>query len=140
MKKNYRLFWWKGYGCCFLLFFLFICPSPALAQKDSLQRDTKPVAADTVPKQENIKANLTKVDTTAPAVYKINPVKTLIIGMAATAANMIAINNILHNKKDLTVAEVEAANPASISGFDRLPPRSSSTRDSGWPTLSSIPE
>ncbi|HUC82711.1 MAG TPA: phosphatase PAP2 family protein [Flavisolibacter sp.] len=67
----------------------------------------------------NIKANLIKVDTTAPAVYKINPIKTAVIGLAATAANMIAINNILHNKKDLTVTEVQALRPDIVNSFDR---------------------
>lgn len=51
--------------------------------------------------KENIKANLKTVDTARPAVYKINTVSTVIISAAATAANMIAINNVLHNKPDL---------------------------------------
>src|SRR5688572_9204251 len=67
----------------------------------------------------NIKANLTKVDTTSPAVYNIHPVRTLIIGVAATAANMIAINNILHNKKDLTVTEIQALRKDIVNPFDR---------------------
>jgi membrane-associated phospholipid phosphatase len=67
----------------------------------------------------NIKANLKTVDTTSPAVYKINPASTLIIGVAATAANMIAINNILHNKKDLSVTEIEALRKDIVNPFDR---------------------
>lgn len=74
---------------------------------------------DTTASKENIKANLKTVDTTAPAVYKINPWSTLAIGAAATAANMVAINNFLHNKRDLTVEEVQAARRDIVNAFDR---------------------
>jgi hypothetical protein len=73
---------------------------------------------DTLPKK-NIQANLNKVDTTKPAVYKINPVSTILIGVAATGANMIAINNVLHNKPELSVAEIQAANRDILNGFDK---------------------
>lgn len=90
------------------------------AQVDTLRKDTVPPQADTTKlSKENIQANLTKVDTTAPAVYKINPVSTILIGVAATGANMIAINNVLHNKPELSVAEIQAANPEILNGFDK---------------------
>lgn len=76
------------------------------AQVDTLQK-------------KNIQANLNKVDTTKPAVYKINPVSTILIGVAATGANMIAINNVLHNKPELSVAEIQAANRDILNGFDK---------------------
>lgn len=74
---------------------------------------------DTSTSGENIKANLKTVDTTAPAIYKINPVPTITIGLAATAANMIAINNILHNKRNLTEAEVQSARRDIVNVFDQ---------------------
>jgi len=74
---------------------------------------------DSLASSANIKANLKTVDTTSPSVYKINPVPTLIIGIAATAANIYAINNVLHNKKDLTLAEVQSARRDVVSAFDR---------------------
>lgn len=67
----------------------------------------------------NIKANVKTVDTTPPAVYKINAVSTVIISAAATAANGIAINNVLHNKRDLTAAEIQGLRPDILTGFDR---------------------
>src|SRR5918993_453867 len=88
----------------FFSFFVFLSASLS-AQVDSSTR--------------NIKANLTKVDTTFPAVYNIKPLQTIIIGAAATAANMIAINNVLHNKKNLSPQEVEALRPDIVNGFDR---------------------
>lgn len=69
--------------------------------------------------KENVRANLKTVDTTAPAVYKINAVSTIVISAAATAANMIAINNVLHNKRDLTAAEIGGLRPDIINSFDR---------------------
>lgn len=74
---------------------------------------------DTTVSKENIKANLQTVDTTAPAVYNINPWSTLAIGAVATGANMFAINNFLHNKRTLTLTEVEAARRDIVNGFDR---------------------
>jgi hypothetical protein len=68
---------------------------------------------------QTIKANLKTVDTSYPAVYKIPPLRTLAIGVAATAANMIAVNNILHNKKELSLAEIQALRPDIVNGFDR---------------------
>jgi len=67
----------------------------------------------------NIKANLKIEDTTAPAVYNINPLRTAVIGVAATAANMIAINNVLHNKKELSDAEIAALRPDIVNAIDR---------------------
>ncbi|WP_162944636.1 phosphatase PAP2 family protein [Flavisolibacter nicotianae] len=92
-----------------------------IAQKtDTLVRENLAQAADTTPvSKKNIKANLATMDATAPSVYKINPLSTALIGVAATAANMIAINNILHNKPDLTEAEIQAANRNILNRFDR---------------------
>ena len=97
----------------FLLFLLFL--SLGLFAQD----DTLGLKKDTAVSTENIKANLKTEDTTAPAVYKINPVSTIIIGAAATAANMIAINNFLHNKRSLSLAEVQAARRDVVNGLDR---------------------
>jgi hypothetical protein len=74
---------------------------------------------DTLSAKDNIKANLKTVDTTAPAVYKIKAFSTISISIVATAANMIAINNILHNKQDLTDAELQALRPEIVNSFDR---------------------
>lgn len=74
---------------------------------------------DTLINKDNVKANLKQEDTTAPAVYNIKPLSTLAIGLVATAANMIAINNVLHNKKDLTDAEVFALRRDVLSPIDR---------------------
>ena len=101
-----------------VLVVLLLCSLTTMvrAQVDTLRKDTAPPQADTTTvSTENIQANLTKVDTTAPAVYKINPVSTILIGVAATGANMIAINNVLHNKPELSVAEIQAANRNMIS-------------------------
>ena len=112
---------------CFSLLLCLYFSSVSLlqAQEDTMKRsvelkDTLPKPVDSANKGKgNIKANLTQIDTTHPAVYKIRPIPTIIIGLAATAANMIAINNILHNKPDMTIEEVNAANPNNINGFDR---------------------
>ncbi|HET7898427.1 MAG TPA: hypothetical protein VFL47_12165, partial [Flavisolibacter sp.] len=77
------------------LLIVMVVKQPIMAQTDSSNG------------KENIKANLKTTDTTAPAVYKINVLSTAIIGVAATAANMIAINNVLHNKQNLTLEEIE---------------------------------
>ncbi len=60
-----------------------------------------------------------RIDTPPRQVYKINIAGTLIAGVAATAANIIAINNIIHNKPDLTLEEVQAVNRNSVNRFDR---------------------
>lgn len=98
--------------------FLF-CALIALGQVDSLRRDSVPKQPDTVSVNENIKANLTTIDTTLPKVYKINTASTVVIGLAATAANMVAINNVLHNKQPLTEAELQGINRNILNGFDR---------------------
>jgi hypothetical protein len=74
---------------------------------------------DSLTSKENIKANLKTTDETAPAVYHINSLGTAAVGVAATAANVIAINNVLHNKRDLTPAEIQSLRPDILSGFDR---------------------
>ena len=89
--------------CVFCFLFLLLATT-AGAQTDSLSP---------------LQANLQTQDPTPPSVYNIDPLRTALIGAAATAANMIAINNILHNKKDLTIAEVEAANRSHFNAFDR---------------------
>lgn len=86
--------------------------------------------------KENIKANLKTVDTTAPAVYKINPVPTILIGAAATAANMIAINNVLHNKPMITQAEINSLNRDVINGFDQWALRLDPTKRDHFYSLS----
>lgn len=90
----------------FLFFFLFSSAVDVCAQ-------------DSTSIKESLKANLTKVDTTAPRVYKINPLGTAAIGAAATVANLIAVKNVLHNKKPLTDAELQGANPNILNSFDR---------------------
>lgn len=92
-----------------------------LAVAGLLVAAASPLAAqnDTASATRNLKGNLSVKDTTPPAVYKINVVSTGLIGLAATAANMIAIPNLLHNKKELTLAEVQAANPDVIKFIDR---------------------
>jgi membrane-associated phospholipid phosphatase len=91
------------------LFFLFLLAT---------QSQTVQAQADTTAK-ENVRDNLKTVDPTRPAVYKINPVSTVLIGLAATAANMIAINNVLHNKPDLTNAELQGLNRNILNRFDK---------------------
>lgn len=75
--------------------------------------------ADTAAKKDNVKANLTRKDTTAPRVYRINPISTVAIGAAATVANMIAVKNVLHNKQPLTDAELQGVNGHILNGLDR---------------------
>ena len=94
------------------VFLICFCSKAAFSQTDSTQ------AIQTSPK-ENLKANLKTADITAPKVYHINTASTVIIGLAATAANMIAINNVLHNKQQLTRAEFQGINPNIINSFDR---------------------
>lgn len=91
---------------------------------------------DTTDNKGNIKANLKTVDTTTPAVYNINPVSTAVIGVVATAANMIAIKNILHNKRDLTPAEVQGLRRDILNPFDRWALDLDPTKRSKFYTLS----
>jgi len=97
---------------------LLCCRSFAQNDTTALKTDTTALKADTTTAKKNIQANLKTVDNTAPAVYNINPWSTAIIGVAATAANMVAINNVLHNKRDLTPVEVQALRPDVLNGFD----------------------
>ncbi len=69
--------------------------------------------------KEKTNANEKTVDATAGRIYKINTVSTLVISAAATAANGVAINNVLHNKRDLTPVEIQALRPDVVNGFDR---------------------
>ncbi|HEU4902650.1 MAG TPA: phosphatase PAP2 family protein [Flavisolibacter sp.] len=122
-----------------VLVVLLLCSLTTMvrAQVDTLRKDTAPPQADTTTvSKENIQANLTKVDTTAPAVYKINPVSTILIGVAATGANMIAINNVLHNKPELSVAEIQAANRNILNGFDKWALNQDPTKRDHFYTLS----
>lgn len=122
-----------------VLVVLLLCSLTTMvrAQVDTLRKDTAPPQADTTTvSTENIQANLTKVDTTAPAVYKINPVSTILIGVAATGANMIAINNVLHNKPELSVAEIQAANRNILNGFDKWALNQDPTKRDHFYTLS----
>lgn len=91
----------------FSFLYLTLLAPTAFAQKD------------TVASKENIKANLQTTDTTKPAVYKINMLGTAVVGAVATAANIVAINNVLHNKRDLSVTEVQALNPSLLTGLDQ---------------------
>lgn len=126
--KEISLFFSPKKSVISLYFFLVLLQVQTVsAQEDTLRRGADTLKKDTISLlgdttrsvQENMRANLTNVDTTVPAVYKINVLGTLLVGTAATAANMIAINNILHNKEDLTLAEIGAANRNSINRFDR---------------------
>lgn len=106
MKKNNQCI--RQLACLLPTFLLlFVFPPSSAAQSDTLAG------------KENIKANLKTTDPTAPAVYKINVLGTGLVGVAATAANVIAINNVLHNKKDLTLAEVQSVRRDILNGFDR---------------------
>lgn len=126
MKKLNAFFVHKS-GFVFLLGVLLFQANNSIAQVDTLKaqtdtvsKDSLPLAADTTAvSRENIKANLAITDNTSPAIYKINPLSTALIGVAATAANMVAINNFLHNKPELTEAEILAANRNSLNRFDR---------------------
>jgi membrane-associated phospholipid phosphatase len=106
--KNTCLFMLKKVGISSLVF--LFCSGIVSAQ-DHPQTDTV--------NGGNLKANLSTADSTAPRVYKINPVSTIIIGAAATAANMIAINNVLHNKQPLTDAEFAGLDRISFNSIDR---------------------
>jgi membrane-associated phospholipid phosphatase len=88
-------------------FILLLFSSSALSQRT------------TIDSLGNIRKNLARVDTTAPAVYNIPPLRTAAIGLAATAANMIAIKNILHNKKELSLEEIQALRKDIVNPFDR---------------------
>ncbi|HYO22512.1 MAG TPA: phosphatase PAP2 family protein [Flavisolibacter sp.] len=102
--KQFRLRTGKTF-CFFIVLQAFSC---------SLSAQQNP--RDTASK---LKTNLTKFDTISPAVYNIPPLRTAAIGIAATAANMIAINNVLHNKKDLSLTEVQALRGDIVNPIDR---------------------
>lgn len=84
----------------------------------------------------NVKANLKTTDTTAPAVYNIKPLSTVLIGAAATAANLIAINNFLHNKKEITLAEMQALRRDIVNPIDRWALNQNPARRDHYYTLS----
>lgn len=126
MAKTCFFVFIKRLGAVFIFFLFPFSVTSVFAQADSLQRDTVQPPSDTtavekntLPGNTNLKANLTTTDNTAPKVYKINPVSTVIIGLAATAANMIAINNVLHNKQMLTEAELQGINRNTLTGLDQ---------------------
>lgn len=100
---------------------LFLCLLSGLAQSLHAQTNdsTKAQVDSPLVSRENLKDNLKTVDPTRPSIYKINIASTALIGLAATAANMIAIPNVLHNKQDLTITEIQAANRSILSSFDR---------------------
>lgn len=120
MEKIDSAIWRKRHFAVCLALILLIHAVSVQAQVDSSGKDTVPPKIDTtITLSESLKDNLKTVDRTRPAVYKINPAGTIIVGLAATAANMIAINNVLHNKPDLTEAEIMAANRNILNGVDR---------------------
>ena len=52
-------------------------------------------------------------------VYKVNPWVSGTISLVGTATNIWAIDNIIHNKKDLTDQELESLRPDILNSFDR---------------------
>ncbi|HVF80461.1 MAG TPA: phosphatase PAP2 family protein [Flavisolibacter sp.] len=55
----------------------------------------------------------------ARPVYKINTLRSGIFSIVATAANLYAIPTIIHGKRDMTDAELDALNPLSPNSIER---------------------
>lgn len=106
MAKYFSLLIEKKCFSFFLLFFLQTHLVLAQPEKDTTSR-----------LKENLKANLAEVDTTAPAVYKVDIRKTILISAAATAANAYAVPNFIHGKLDLTPEELAGATQRRAFNF-----------------------
>jgi hypothetical protein len=52
-------------------------------------------------------------------IYKINTLRSGVFSIVATAANLYAIPTIIHGKRDMTDAELNALNPLSPNGIER---------------------
>lgn len=96
--KNLTLCAGRYRSCAAVVLFLLLVKGNSLAAQSAGD------SADGL--KENIKANLSDKDTTAPAVYDINIKRTIIISAAAMAANAYAVPNFIHGKKDLTPEEL----------------------------------
>jgi hypothetical protein len=111
MKKNLVPFSKKNPFSISLLLLFFLQLQIVHAQD---KRDT------TSGLKKTLKANLSDVDPTAPAVYKVNIKKTILISAAATVANAIAVPTIIHSKLDLTPEELAGATQRrALNFFDK---------------------
>ncbi|RYZ21228.1 MAG: phosphatase PAP2 family protein [Chitinophagaceae bacterium] len=71
-------------------------------------------------------------------VYKVNPWVTLPLNAVMTAGNFIAIPKILHAKKEISGAEIEALRPELLSPLDRWAVEQDPTKREKWFKVSDI--
>ncbi|TCJ12418.1 phosphatase PAP2 family protein [Flaviaesturariibacter flavus] len=71
-------------------------------------------------------------------VYKVNPWVTLPLNAVMTVGNFLAIPNILHAKKDISTAEIEALRPELLSPLDRWAVEQDPTVREKWFKVSDI--
>jgi hypothetical protein len=92
-------------------------PDSATTRKDSTQQQTL-VSQQAPPPTETIDV-VGKPAAATDHMYHVNFLTTGIFSLAATAANIWAIPNIIHGKKDMTQQQLDALNANNVSSFDR---------------------
>lgn len=120
---------------CFFLFILLYFGNPVAAQTgvDSV------ATADTA-KIDSAVATAPQPDTSKPYkhLYKMNYWATGGIIVLATAGNLYAIPNILHAKKPISTAELEALDPEVTNSIDRVALRQDPERRASFKQASDI--
>lgn len=105
--------------------FSLLLPAAGIRAQDSTTtlRDTSMASADTTKHPEGVlhkTDSLLDVRNKRPHVYRINYWITGGYCLLATAGNLYAIPNILHNKLPITDAELQGLNPDALNRFDHL--------------------
>lgn len=107
--------------------FLFSTTKQLSAQIVPNKGDSTKALQDTIPKVRDTILQLhdstlqvfAQSDTLKPTIYKMNYWGAGLFSVAATVANLIAIPTIIHNKKELTPQELQAANSHIFNSLDK---------------------
>ncbi|RYZ00102.1 MAG: phosphatase PAP2 family protein [Chitinophagaceae bacterium] len=71
-------------------------------------------------------------------VHKVNPWVTIPVSAVMTAGNFYAIPNILHAKKDISQAEIDALRPELLNGIDRMAVKQDPHQRDKWFKISDV--
>jgi hypothetical protein len=109
---------------------LFIVSTATAQEKDKVDTIVKvsPEAGNKAPGDLKVKQQ----------VYRVNPWVTMGLNVAMTAGNFYAIPNILHAKKPITQAELDALRPELLSPLDRWAVEQDPAQRNGWFKVSDV--
>jgi hypothetical protein len=100
-----------------MLFFFGVEKARAQSNPDTVQ--STPDTAQLQMQQSNNAVLMVNSKNVSLPVYKINPLRSAVFSVVATAANLYAIPTIIHGKRNLTDAELNSLNPLTPNGIDR---------------------